>query len=79
MFDKDNSTDEILNAILKDRPLDEQNKILRQLFSDAVSHGWVDDDLRDTIFSNACKEYDVPYKSVEDELDEEFDDEEGEV
>ncbi len=72
MFDKDNSCDEILNAILKDRPLDEQNKILRQLFTDAVSHGWVDDDLRDSILKSACKEYDVPYTSIEDEdLDEE--------
>jgi hypothetical protein len=68
MFNQENSTDEILDAILKDRPLDEQVKILRNLYSDALGHGWVDEELRDTLFSNACKEYDIPYTSMEDDI-----------
>jgi hypothetical protein len=67
MLNQENSTDEILNAILKDRPLEEQVKVLRGLYGDVADHPWTDEELRDTILSQACKEYDIPYSSMEDD------------
>lgn len=65
----ENSVDEILDVILKDKSADEQIKTLRSIYNDAVGHGWVDDELRDSVLSNLCREYNIPYHSVEDEDD----------
>lgn len=64
-FDVDNSADDILEAILKGRPLDEQVKILRNLYTEALGHGWVDEEVRDSIFQSACNDFDIPYRSID--------------
>jgi hypothetical protein len=68
-FNVNTPVDEVLNAILEDRPLFDQVRVLRNLFSSAVNNGWVDEELRDSMLENACKEYGVPYHSALDDLD----------
>jgi hypothetical protein len=69
MLDVNSSTHEVLDAILKDKTADEQIKILRELYGDAVGHGWVDDELRDNILASACRDYDVEYNAADEEED----------
>ena len=76
MLNVDSDANEVLDAILKDKTADEQVKILRVLYSDAVGHGWVDDDLRNDIFKHACSDYNIEYNAgVDDEDDEDDEDE----
>ncbi len=74
MLDVNSDANEILDAILKDKTADEQVKILRVLYSDAVGHGWVDDDLRNNILKHACSDYDIEYDAGVDEEEEDDDD-----
>ena len=75
MLNVNSSSHEVLDEILKDKSVDVQIKILRELYSDAVGHGWVDDELRDNIFASACRDYDVSYTAVADEEDDDDEDE----
>lgn len=71
-FNCEDSVDDLIDAILEGKTDEEKVKILRHALSDAMTHGWVDDDLRDSMMANLAREYDIPYHSVEDdEVDDE--------
>lgn len=72
MLNVDSSAEEVMDAILVGKTADEQVKILRSLYSDAVGHGWVDDEVRNSIFKSACNHHGVPYEE-DDEEDPGFD------
>ena len=75
VFTSENSVDEILDVILKDKSAEEQVTILRSIYNDALDHGWVDEALKDNIMDNLCNEYNIPYRSMDDDDDEEEEDE----
>lgn len=67
MFDVENKQ-ELVEAILKDKPADEQIRILKDLFiNHALCHGWADEELVDNIMSNVAREYGLKYSPINDE------------
>lgn len=71
-FTCEDSVDDLIDAVLEGKNDEEKIKVLRHALSNAMTHGWVDDDLRDSLMENLAREYDIPYRSVEEEFDDEY-------